>query len=118
MLKCHLSNMAANDDVTVDSRSKNAAQSYLRSRHDSAALRYIDTFRVCKDEVHADHQYTFNCLRSVSVVSCHDALAQCWYNARPPSATVSQHYTNIGPASRVCRTVSYQLCLQTADICQ
>ena len=31
----------------------------------------------------------------------HDPLAQCWFNIGPPSATLDQHSTSIGPVSRV-----------------
>ena len=34
--------------------------------------------------------------------SKHETLNQCWYNVGPTSATLAQHYINIGSASRVC----------------
>ena len=30
-------------------------------------------------------------------------LSLCWFNVEPPSATMAQHWTNIGSVSRVCR---------------
>ena len=34
--------------------------------------------------------------------SKHETLTQCWFNVGPPSARLSQHWTNIGSMYRVC----------------
>ena len=35
-------------------------------------------------------------------MSDNESFTQCWYDVVPPSATLAQHHTNIGPASDVC----------------
>ena len=39
---------------------------------------------------------------SLEMPGSHKTLVQCWVNAGPSSWTLAQHYSNIGPPSRVC----------------